>query len=281
MIRENYFDSWNVNSAYFLGLIWADGNVYENSLRLGFKSDDVALLETFATEIGYANKFYVQENMTSITVKNKKIVNDLRLHGIIPRKSFIDNEYPNVPDDYFVHFLRGYFDGDGSIFKTSQGYHRVAIVGGHKFLLGLKKQISVLAKTLSYAKLRKHCKSNVYNLEWSKKEEIVDFVELLYLDATICLERKKQDALKFKEEILPGLNLKGIGLRGGDTWRVRVDGVEYGRYRNLQDAKFVRDIMAGKNIPITTDRQRSIITLRLKKYGIEYENQSVVRSRCR
>lgn len=199
-------------------------------------------------------------------------------HGIVPRKSFIDNEYPKIPDEYFVHFLRGYFDGDGSVFKTSQGYYRISLVGGHRFLLGIASQISLLSKNLSFAKLRKHCKSHVYNLEWSKKQEIVDFVDWIYADSPISLNRKKQDAMKFREEIVPSLNLRGIGLRGGDTWRVRVGGIEYGKYKNLEDAKFVRDVVSGKDVQVINDRQRSIIKLRLNKYGIYYENQSVVRS---
>ncbi|WP_369293538.1 LAGLIDADG family homing endonuclease [Alkalihalophilus lindianensis] len=38
----------------------------------------------------------------------------IHLHGIKPNK-FNTVEFPNVPDEYMSHFLRGYFDGDGHV----------------------------------------------------------------------------------------------------------------------------------------------------------------------
>ncbi|GEN54017.1 LAGLIDADG family homing endonuclease [Halobacillus faecis] len=52
----------------------------------------------------------------------------IRIHGIIPKKS-MTLSYPNVPREYQSHFVRGYLDGEGCIYKDK---YFINIVGGSK-----------------------------------------------------------------------------------------------------------------------------------------------------
>ncbi|MEL3972227.1 LAGLIDADG family homing endonuclease [Rossellomorea oryzaecorticis] len=52
----------------------------------------------------------------------------MTLHGIQPNKS-LSIQLPTIPDSYLNHFIRGYFDGDGSIYKSR---NCVCIVSGNK-----------------------------------------------------------------------------------------------------------------------------------------------------
>lgn len=57
--------------------------------------------------------------MCKIVLNSKKISNDLIDKGIVPNKSLILNK-PNINEEYYLPFILGYFDGDGSISKTTQ-----------------------------------------------------------------------------------------------------------------------------------------------------------------
>lgn len=73
--------------AYVLGFFAADGNMIKNK----------------QWKVSYR-----------LQIGSKQIFNDLLLLGLSPNKSKII-ELPNVPEKYFPHFLRGYFDGDGNV----------------------------------------------------------------------------------------------------------------------------------------------------------------------
>ena len=57
--------------------------------------------------------------MCKITLNSKKISKDLADKGIVPNKSLI-LQPPKISKEFYKPFILGYFDGDGSISKTSQ-----------------------------------------------------------------------------------------------------------------------------------------------------------------
>lgn len=110
--------------AYWLGYIYADGNVHNDTLQLcsidrefidNFKS---ALKAQHAVRVEGGNKF-------RIGIKDDKLARDLRRLGVVPRKSLI-LQFPNtdqVPEVFLSSFMLGYFDGDGSLtaYKPKDG----------------------------------------------------------------------------------------------------------------------------------------------------------------
>ena len=71
--------------------------------------------------------------------------------GVMERKSTILKWIDGIPDNYVNHFIRGYFDGDGTIFVTKNRdtrnkkeytYRRlqISILGTEHFLKGVKKE---------------------------------------------------------------------------------------------------------------------------------------------
>lgn len=65
---------------------------------------------------------------------NRKIIKEdlVNLHGIGSAKS-LSLEFPNVPNCYLSHFMRGYFDGDGCIYKDKFFVNIVS--GSHKWII--------------------------------------------------------------------------------------------------------------------------------------------------
>lgn len=81
--NENFFKRWSSKMAYVLGFFTADGNMIKNKR-------DAHFIEFQITD------------------------NDLLKLGLTPNKSKTI-ELPKIPDKYFSHFLRGYFDRDGCV----------------------------------------------------------------------------------------------------------------------------------------------------------------------
>jgi hypothetical protein len=97
--NENFFKNWGSDMAYVLGFIIADGCVIKNKRGACF-------LEISSNE-NYSRRYRLQ-------IGSKKIFKNLLNLGIYPRKSKTI-KLPVLPDKYFSHFLRGYFDGDGCV----------------------------------------------------------------------------------------------------------------------------------------------------------------------
>ena len=97
-----------------------------------------------------------------------------------------------VPSCLIRHFVRGYFDGDGSVSdgRTPQ----VDIIGTTDFLLPLQ---DILFKELSFNKTvlnqrHKNVDNNIRSLQISGNKQCIKFRDWLYEDATIFLKRKKE-----------------------------------------------------------------------------------------
>ena len=112
--------------AYWLGFMFADGYIVDYSNRYGedkfgitLHSDDIETLEKFRESIKSTNPITdVSSNGRSlrrIIMSSQKTVDDLISHGCVKQKSLILKPPINVPDDLIQHFIRGFFDGDGSI----------------------------------------------------------------------------------------------------------------------------------------------------------------------
>ena len=64
---------------------------------------------------GYSNN----TPMCRLAFNSKKMAFDLIDKGVVQRKSLI-LEPPKIDEQYELPFILGYFDGDGSIYKTKQ-----------------------------------------------------------------------------------------------------------------------------------------------------------------
>jgi intein-encoded DNA endonuclease-like protein len=130
--------------AYILGFLCADGNIIdsENSSRtryVQFASKDKEILEKIRKALNsnhpirirssqkklFPNgKYYTFSKTFYFRIGNKKLVSQLEKLGVPARKSKII-KFPKVPSLYLSHFVRGYFDGDGTVYvekrKNSKG----------------------------------------------------------------------------------------------------------------------------------------------------------------
>lgn len=193
--------------AYWLGFIYADGCVcdykgYPCKLDIGLKYDDYEHLIKFADFIGAEHdlvKLSKEKNRCDITINNRYMCESLIKLGVTPRKS-LTLKFPNkeqVPENLLRHFIRGYFDGDGTIYQRSNGRYCFGFVGTPNMIDNITNylyQNLVLTNTKSYTR------ANPQTVEWKKEgKQAIECAKFLYKDATIYLDRKYQKICPFLE----------------------------------------------------------------------------------
>lgn len=94
-----------------------------------------------------------------------------------------------VPGHLFNHFVRGFFDGDGTITSVRNEDFVFSIAGLNvKLLESIRDKI---VEVLGISK-REIFKGNCYNLIWTGNKQLLILREWLYKDASIFLPRKKE-----------------------------------------------------------------------------------------
>ena len=148
--RKVFFDDTlfedidNEEKAYWLGFLFADGNITYDldktkyKIELGLATIDYNHLEKYKTFLKYNKdiKFRSSTNSCRIIVGSKKACEDLIKLGCTPKKSLILKFPKNIREDLLSHFIRGYFDGDGSISicKNTNRLKTICILGTLNFL---------------------------------------------------------------------------------------------------------------------------------------------------
>ncbi len=153
---ENFFASIdNPLKSYWLGLLAADGwIVREHEKPKGFaialKEEDKYLLQLFAESLGCPSllrKEREANNLWQIKLTAEKTALDLIRAGVPPKKSLIV-EAPSLPNGLFPHWLRGYFDGNGSV-SVRNGSLSVKITTGSEKLAFQLQQLLIEEKILA------------------------------------------------------------------------------------------------------------------------------------
>ena len=127
-INHSYFETIDTEEkAYWLGFIYADGYVYVNKSQKGMgiaiSVTDYNHLVKFNNDIksSYPIKTYMQSDgfgknteYCRTLITSEKIYDNLITHGVLEHKTNILKP-PNLDKNLIRHFIRGYFDGDGSV----------------------------------------------------------------------------------------------------------------------------------------------------------------------
>lgn len=195
--NENIFENIdNEEKAYWLGFLYADGYVRsdkrgnELKLKLGVKDKEHLLkFKIFISddEIPVFYEEYKNSKCYKVSINSKKIVNDLIKLGCINKKSLII-KFPIIKDELKNHFIRGYFDGDGSISYSKKMVLLNIISGSNIFL----SEISKVFESIGTKNSNLVGVSNIYKyIQFSKMEDLYKIYQFLYKDSSIFLDRKK------------------------------------------------------------------------------------------
>jgi predicted DNA-binding protein YlxM (UPF0122 family) len=141
-INERFFKQWTPEMAYVLGLIATDGNVSRTG-TVSLCINDKELLERVKQAMGsdHQIKYYGhQAGLHSFHFARQELVEDLAKLGLLPNKS-LSLKFPQIPEAFLADFIRGVFDGDGSVFFEKRSPNLVLC---SKFHSGSKDFIEAL-----------------------------------------------------------------------------------------------------------------------------------------
>jgi hypothetical protein len=136
-VREysNYFNEINTQEkAYILGLLYADGcnSTESRTINIALKEDDLNILIKIKNAIKASQEIklrkrsleksnigYQRKDMYKLSITDKQISEDLTKWGCVKAKTF-KLKFPYfLQKELIKHFIRGYFDGDGCINKST------------------------------------------------------------------------------------------------------------------------------------------------------------------
>lgn len=203
-LNEHYFDNIDApNKAYILGFFYADGSNCEDkqTITMSLQEEDGYILDIIRQEIGsekpleyldYSNKHdggYNYKNQYRLLMFSKYMSQVLHNKGMPQNKSLILQWPVFLRDDLISHFLRGYIDGDGHLRNVG---HFVSLVSTDNFCNSAKEHIenvlSIKCKVIDAP-----CHNGITKqLIVSKKENTKPFLDYIYQDAEIYLQRKYQ-----------------------------------------------------------------------------------------
>lgn len=127
-VNHFYFSKVNnPQKAYWLGVLWADGCVRKQStprgasymIKLEVQERDRDWIHVLANDLDatYPISETHQGKAVRLRMTSKQMFDDLSMLGVIPRKTH-KNKIPVLDPGLVPHFVRGLFDGDGSIYGT-------------------------------------------------------------------------------------------------------------------------------------------------------------------
>lgn len=195
----------NELKAYWLGFMYADGCVLpqdprgygEQEFKIQIAKQDLELLEHFKEDIkstypirednSKQNKNEKHQVQIIQSLRSQKAVEDLKRLGCVENKSLILT-FPTedqVPKEYIYDFIRGYFDGDGSInYYEKQNAFHISFVGTEAFIKELSKYFeggSVISDKR---------KENSWYFNLGGNQQILKAYHLMYDNKTRYMKRK-------------------------------------------------------------------------------------------
>lgn len=221
--NTRYFQNINTaEKAYFLGFMYADGYVTSSdgsgarSFGVSLSMVDIHILEQFKKELKSTHPVNVYKSYSGysegneycrLLIRNDDTVQDLVNNGVVEKKTNIITRPNSVPSDLIRHFIRGYFDGDGSIKITKPANEKMAT----SFCVSFLGTDDILHFISDYF-LEKDLIKRVNKFQKRREGQIVSCVDYggniqskkildhLYEESTVCLERKYKRYLMLKEQ---------------------------------------------------------------------------------
>src|SRR6478736_1961304 len=177
-VNHNFFQDINTpEKAYFLGWMISDGCNKSKGIHINLQKKDEFILEIF-----------------------KKIIEDLSKLSIIPNK-FHYSFFPDNPEELYPYFIRGVFEGDGTISQIGNGVYRVGFSGTFKLMSDIL-QVLIKKCDINSLKVSRVGKQTTHTLIISGSYQALRVMNYLYKDRLDLVLKRKYEKIF---SINPGL----------------------------------------------------------------------------
>jgi len=191
-VNEDAFSTIDTEAtAYWLGFLCADGTVWGNRyVALWLQEKDANHVERFRQflDCEHPMRFDQKRKATGITVASRTLYDGLIKQGCAPRKS-LKLSFPTIAPELESHFIRGYFDGDGSAYFGG-GTPTISFVGNRDFLEAIRFRINTAMN--GNGRLHPQGRSAAWYLTYRGQFQVPVIRDGLYQSATVWLPRKRE-----------------------------------------------------------------------------------------
>ncbi len=210
-LDETFFrDVDSQAKAYWLGLIFADGCIHGTSLSLSLARRDKAILVAFRqaihSEAPVVDYDYCHGAFSRLLITSFSLVADLNRLGATENKTQRIT-FPALDEELVRHFMRGYFDGDGSLYKSIAkdsryrlGFHHnwtFSLTGYKRFIEQFQNHLMQKCHLHKTRLAARHSESpNVVTLRYCGFRQIACIDAFLCCDAEVLLDRKHVNGAK-------------------------------------------------------------------------------------
>jgi hypothetical protein len=149
-INDNFFLTRSKEMAYVLGVIYTDGNLFHDSKRGTYRIiisqkqpellNKVLKLMDCDARIRHRKQRGISGDIHFFDIQQKQVYSDLIKLGLSPNKSKTIN-FPTLPSEFVRHFIRGCWDGDGSIYFESRKLRGSYTCGSMNFIERLTQEL--------------------------------------------------------------------------------------------------------------------------------------------
>jgi len=215
-IIQDYFENIDTpEKAYWLGFLCADGYISkQNGIRLELKkgASEYLTLENFLKAIKNEHTSIIEDSRELnekinysyyVSFKCKKMTKDLAKHGCVNNKSLILAYPSTIPQELDNHFIRGYFDGDGSIkFSVRKNKYKDYSI----LFIGTENMLKTIRSKLNKNNLSLENCGNFHRLQISGNQQLRLILNYIYSSSTEStrLKYKYERYLDFKTTVLEG-----------------------------------------------------------------------------
>ena len=174
-VDEDFFKNWNHNMAYVLGWMFSDGSVCsdERTFEIKISFRDLEILKKIRKILSSESPLRIVEQKlpskkeyrkyARLRINSYKMCKDLVRLGCVPKKAR-KFSIPPMPRCFLKHFVRGYFDGDGSISFNKPNTIRIRIVSCNEPFI--KSLAEVFERELHIPANSKRAKDNLWQCDY-------------------------------------------------------------------------------------------------------------------
>lgn len=210
--KEDFFNTIDTEEkAYFLGLLFADGNVSLDKtgkrnpqIRLQLKITDIKILQDFRDILNINSKLIYDKRKNkeciSLSLRSKQMAEDLSKYGIVPNKTYLTKHLPEIPEEFLKHFLRGLLDGDGSIYQeTKSKKYRIDFCSYHQSICeDFRKACNKFLDKKNTNTIANY--NTTYHIRFNDQKTVRQLATVLYKDSKVSLARKYSLAERLFED---------------------------------------------------------------------------------
>jgi len=193
---------WTANFAYAIGLLVTDGNLSPNGRHITFVSKDTEQITNLQKALrikvtpSYTRSGYTGKLTPRIQFSDSLFWAFLVSIGVMPNKSKIIGPVA-IPDKYFMDFVRGIFDGDGSFhsyidtrWRGSHMFYTIFASASNEHILWLQQKLQDRIGISGH--ITRGEGVSVYQLKYAKRESFKILKNMYYTSSVLCLSRKRK-----------------------------------------------------------------------------------------